>query len=314
MESRQLGNTTLKTAPIIFGGNIFGWTVDEKKSYGLLDAFTGEGFNAIDSADVYSRWVPGNSGGESETIIGNWMKKKNNRAQVLITTKGGADSGHGPDLTAKNIIESAERSLKRLQTDYIDLYYSHFDDGTTPVDETLEAYARLVAAGKILFIGTSNMSPERIRASMEASDAKSFPRYQTLQPLYNLYDREKYETGYLDLATEYDLAVTPYYALASGFLTGKYRSEADLGKSQRGGGIAKYLNEKGNRILAALDEVSKRYSSTPARVSIAWLISQPTITAAIASATSAAQVEDFSRAVSLRLADEDLTMLTAAGN
>ncbi|RYY54157.1 MAG: aldo/keto reductase [Chitinophagaceae bacterium] len=314
MEKRKLGRTNLETAPVIFGGNIFGWTVDEGKSFELLDAFTDKGFNTIDTADVYSRWVPGNKGGESELIIGNWVKKKNNRKQVIIATKAGADFGNGPDLSAKNIIASAEASLKRLQTDYIDLYQSHFDDGTTPVDETLEAYAQLVAAGKVLYIGTSNMTPLRITQSLDASRTRSLPRYETLQPQYNLYDREKFEQEYQQLAKDNELGVIPYYSLASGFLTGKYRSEADLGKSQRGGGIKKYLGEKGRRILKALDEVSEARSATPAQVSLAWLVAQPTITAAIASATSIQQLDDFSKAAALVLTVDELEKLTKAGN
>ncbi|MET0636849.1 MAG: aldo/keto reductase [Chitinophagaceae bacterium] len=313
MEKRQLGATSLQSTPIVFGGNIFGWTVDRKKSFELLDAFTDKGFNAIDTADVYSRWVPGNKGGESETIIGEWMNQKDNRDQVLLFTKGGADAGHGPDLSAKNIIESVEHSLRRLQTDHIDLYFSHFDDGKTPVDETLEAYSRLVAAGKLLFIGTSNMSRERIVASLESSDQSSYPRYQVLQPLYNLYDREKFETEYLDLVTEQGMGVTAYYSLASGFLTGKYRTEQDLNKSPRGAGIKKYLDAKGHRILEALDKVSEAHRATPAQVAIAWLIRQPAITAAIASATSKNQVEDFSKAVELKINEEEMKMLTASG-
>ncbi|RYY57607.1 MAG: aldo/keto reductase [Chitinophagaceae bacterium] len=313
MEKRQLGRTSLHTAPIIFGGNIFGWTVDEKKSLELLDAFTDKGFNTIDTADVYSRWVPGNKGGESEQIIGNWMRKKNNREKVIIATKAGADFGNGPNLTAKNIIASAEASLARLQTDHIDLYQSHFDDGTTPVEETLEAYAKLIAAGKVLYIGTSNMSPVRITASLEASRKQSLPRYETLQPQYNLYDREKFEKEYQQLAKDHELGVIPYYSLASGFLTGKYRSEADFGKSQRGGGIKKYLDDKGHRILAALDKVSEAHQATPAQVSLAWLIAQPTITAAIASATSLTQLEDFSKAVELKLDENEMNELTKAG-
>lgn len=314
METRILGNSTLQTEPIIFGGNIFGWTVDEKKSFELLDAFTGKGFNAIDTADIYSRWKPGNQGGESETIIGNWFKQKGNRSKVLLSTKAGGDFGNGPDLSAKNIIASAEKSLKRLQTDYIDLYQSHFDDGTTPVEETLGAYDQLVKSGKVRFIGTSNMSPDRIKASIEASEQKQLPRYETLQPLYNLIEREKFEKEYQPLAKQYNLGVIPYFALASGFLTGKYRSEADLGKSQRGQGIKKYLDKRGLGILAALDKVSDAHNATPAQVSIAWLISQPTITAAIASATSIEQIDDFSKAVELNLNENELKQLTEAGN
>jgi aryl-alcohol dehydrogenase-like predicted oxidoreductase len=314
MQQRALGNTTLKTPPLIFGGNIFGWTVDEKKSFELLDAFVGAGFNTIDTADVYSKWVPGNKGGESETIIGNWMKKKGNRDKVIIATKAGADRGHGIDVTAANIIRSCEESLTRLQTDHIDLYQTHYDDNKTPVEETLSAYTQLVKQGKVLFIGTSNMTAQRIMDSMVASSSNELARYDTLQPLYNLYDRESFEKNYLQLCLDQKISVIPYYSLASGFLTGKYRSEEDLNKSQRGGGIKKYLDARGFRILAALDNVSARLGATPAQVAIAWLIAQPAVTAAIASATSTDQLKDLEKATTISLSEEDRNELTKASD
>ncbi len=300
--------------PLIFGGNIFGWTVDEKKSFELLDGFTAAGFNMIDTADVYSRWVPGNKGGESETIIGNWMKKKGNRDKLIIATKAGADMGHGIDVSAKNIIQSAEQSLKRLQTDRIDLYQTHYDNEATPVEETLEAYTRLVKEGKVQFIGTSNMTAGRVKNSIETSEKKELARYETIQPLYNLYDREKFETEYQQLCLDNKLSAIPYYSLASGFLTGKYRSENDLNKSQRGAGIKKYLTARGFNILAALDKISGKYAAEPAQVAIAWLIAQPAVTAAIASATSLEQLKDLEKATTLSLTQEDRDELTRAGN
>lgn len=293
----------------MFGGNIFGWTVDEKKSFELLDAFVNSGFNAIDTADSYSRWAPGNKGGESETIIGKWLKQKGNRAKLIIATKVGSDIGHGTDLSSKHIIFSVENSLKRLQTDYIDLYQSHFDDLNTSPEETLSAYDKLIKEGKVRYIGASNLTKERIEESLQVSRQKGFASYKTLQPLYNLYDREIFETQYRDFCTENNISVIPYYSLASGFLTGKYRSEKDLGKSPRGGGIQKYLTEKGHRILSALDEISARHEATPAQVAIAWLIAQPTVAAAIASSTSIAQWEELARSATLKLSEADLKQL-----
>lgn len=294
----------------MFGGNIFGWTVDEKRSFELLDAFVSSGFNAIDTADSYSRWVPGNKGGESETIIGKWLKQKGNRDKLIIATKVGSDMGSGKkDLSSKHIISSVENSLKRLQTDYIDLYQSHYDDADTSPEETLAAFDQLIKQGKVRYIGASNLSKERIEESLKISREKGFAAYKTLQPLYNLYDREIFETQYRDFCIANNISVIPYYSLASGFLTGKYRSEKDLGKSARGGGIEKYLTEKGYSILKALDEVSARHHATPAQVAIAWLIAQPTIAAAIASATSITQWEDLAKSATLQLSDADLQQL-----
>ena len=313
MEKRTLGNSGIRVAPLAFGGNVFGWTIDEPTSFGLLDAFTDAGFNLIDTADVYSRWAPGNSGGESETIIGNWLKARGNRDRVVIATKVGSDMGNGKTgLSKKHITEAVEASLKRLQTDYIDLYQTHFDDGATPIDETLGTYADLVKQGKVRAIGASNLSPDRLRASLEISRKQGYPRYETFQPGYNLYDRENYEKDIEPIVVEQGLGVINYYSLASGFLSGKYRSEADLGKSARGGGVKKYLNERGFAILAALDEVAALHDATPAEVSIAWLLARPSITAPIASATNPKQLQSLFRGVQLKLEAADVAKLDEA--
>jgi aryl-alcohol dehydrogenase-like predicted oxidoreductase len=313
MEKRKLGNSGLELTPLAFGGNVFGWTIDEKTSFEILDAFTEAGFNFIDTADVYSRWKPGNQGGESETIIGNWLKKRGNRDQILIATKVGADMGQGEkSLTKAYILKAVEDSLKRLQTDYIDLYQSHYDDPETPVEETLEAYAELVKAGKVRVIGASNFSPERLGEALKASREKGLPRYESLQPEYNLYARENFERTLEPLCLENNIGVIPYFSLASGFLTGKYRSEADLNKSPRGGGIGKYLNERGFRILKALDEVAANHTATPAQVALSWLLHRPGITAPIASATSVSQLKDLIHATELKLEPTDLEKLNDA--
>ena len=287
MKKRQLGKSDIHVAPLTFGGNVFGWTLDEKKSFEILDAFLAAGFNFIDTADVYSRWAQGNQGGESETIIGKWMKERGNRQQVILATKVGADMGQGRrDLSEKYIIKAVESSLTRLQTDYIDLYQSHFDDPDTPVEETLATYTKLVKEGKIRLIGASNFTPERLVESLEASKKNGYSAYQTLQPLYNLYDREVFEKDLEPLCIKHSLGVINYYALASGFLTGKYRSEDDLSKSTRGAGNKKYLNERGFTILAALDEVAQKFNSTPATVSIAWLLARPSRASSASARTS----------------------------
>lgn len=313
MKKRKLGNSELRVAPITFGGNVFGWTVDEAKSFEILDGFITAGFNFIDTADVYSRWKPGNKGGESETIIGNWTKSRNNREQVIIATKVGSDMGDGKKgLSKKHITAAVEDSLKRLQTDYIDLYQSHFDDLDTPVEETLGAYDELIKAGKIRWIGASNFSPERLVESLAASTKNNLPMYQTFQPEYNLYNREKFENDYEEICVNNNLGVINYFALASGFLSGKYRSEADLNKSQRGGGVKNYLNERGFKILKALDEVSEQYNANPSSIALAWLISRPSVTAPIASVTSMEQLADLSLAASLELSIEDISILDEA--
>ncbi|HEX8890961.1 MAG TPA: aldo/keto reductase [Pyrinomonadaceae bacterium] len=313
MLKRQLGNSGLEVAPLAFGGNVFGWTIDEQTSFKLLDAFTDSGFNLIDTADIYSRWAEGNTGGESETIIGNWLKRTRRREQVIIATKVGMDMGEGRNgLSKAHILRSVDESLKRLQTDYIDLYQSHQDDPETPIEETLETYAQLIKQGKVKAIGASNFSAERLAQALKLSEEKGLPRYESLQPLYNLYSREEYEKELEPICLEKNVGVINYYALASGFLTGKYRSESDLQKSPRGAGVKKYLNERGFRILKALDQVASRYNSTPARVALAWLIARPGITAPIASATSLEQFNDLVKATKLELDDAAIEQLNNA--
>jgi aryl-alcohol dehydrogenase-like predicted oxidoreductase len=313
MNKRQLGNSDLQVYPIAFGGNVFGWTADEARSFEILDGFTDADFNLIDTADVYSAWAPGNKGGESETIIGNWMQQRKNREKVVIATKVGAGMGPGKKgLSKKYIIQAAEDSLKRLQTDYIDLYQSHYDDLDTPIQETLEAYDELIRSGKVRWIGASNMSPERLVQSLELANQLNLPRYQTLQPEYNLYQREGYENNYEQIVLDNQLGVISYYSLASGFLTGKYRSEEDLDKSQRGGAVKGFMNERGSRILKALDEVSEQYSANQASVALAWLIARPSVTAPIASVTSLGQLSDLVRAAELKLNTEDIAILDDA--
>jgi aryl-alcohol dehydrogenase-like predicted oxidoreductase len=310
MTTKQLGSTDITIHPLSSGGNVFGWTIDEQTSFKLLDAFTGAGFTLIDTADAYSRWKPGNNGGESETIIGNWMKQRKNRTKVVIATKVGSDMGSGKkDLSKKYILKAADDSLKRLQTDYIDLYQSHWDDDATPVEETLDAYAELVKAGKVKWIGASNLSPARLQASFDASAKFNLPRYQTFQPHYNLAFRKEFEEKYETLCLKNHLGVITYFSLAAGFLTGKYRSEADLAKSPRGQGIKKYLNERGLNILAALDSVSARYKTTPAAIALAWLIAKPVVSAPIASATSQTQLDAMIRSVKISLDDEAIELL-----
>ena len=315
MNKRQLGKTSIHVSPLAFGGNVFGWTVDEKKSFDLLDAFTAAGFQLIDTANSYSRWLHGNKGGESETIIGNWIKARRNRDEVVIATKVGSDMGQGyRDISKKYILSAVEDSLRRLQTDYIDLYQTHWDVESIPVEETLEAHAQLVKDGKVRFIGASNISAERLRASLEASAKHGYPRYESLQPSYNLYDRKEFETSMQSLCLEEKLGVINYYSLASGFLTGKYRSEADLGKSARGKGIKKYLDARGFRILSALDEISGQYGVPQAAISLAWLTSKPGITAPIASATSIPQLESLVEGANLSLSEESIAALDRASS
>ena len=313
MEKRKLGNTDLEVYPIAFGGNVFGWTLDEKKSFEILNGFAEAGFNFIDTADVYSRWKPGNSGGESEKIIGNWLKEKKNRHDIILTTKVGSDMGDGKKgLKKEYILKAVEDSLKRLKTDYLDLYQTHFDDESTPVLETLEAYDQLVKDGKIRWIGTSNMSPERIKESLETSAEKGLPSYETLQPHYNLYAREKYESQYEPLALGHGLGVFTYFSLESGFLTGKYRTKEDLKKSPRGGDMDKYFDARGLKILDALDEISKQNDTTPASVALAWLIQRPSVTAPIVSATSLNQLDAIIQAPDLNLNSDAIRFLNGS--
>ena len=312
MEMRKLGNTDLHTAPVVLGGNVFGWTIDEKQSFAVLDEFTALGFNAVDTADVYSRWAHGNEGGESETIIGKWMKARGNRDKVLLITKVGYDMGEGKNISREYMLKQADNSLRRLQTDYIDLYFTHLDDDETPVEETLRAHEELIKAGKVRWIGASNLSPERLRASLEASEAKGLPRYEVFQPEYNLYERQGFEDGVGPICKEHGLGVIAYFALASGFLTGKYRSEDDLGKSARGRGVKKYLSARGMRILKALDETAEKHKTTHAAVSLAWLMAKPPVTAPIASATSVGHLKSFTAAAALKLSGEDVAKLDEA--
>jgi aryl-alcohol dehydrogenase-like predicted oxidoreductase len=312
MQPRQLGHSDLRVAPLMFGGNVFGWTADEKTSFALLDAFVDAGFSGIDTADSYSRWAPGHKGGESETIIGNWLKTSGKRSKVVIATKVGADMGEGRNVRKDYILRAAEASLKRLQIDTIDLYQTHWDDDVTPVEETLAAYAQLVKDGKVRVIGASNLTPARLTASLAANKELGLPRYETLQPLYNLYDRLNFEADYAPICKQEGISVICYYALAAGFLTGKYRSAEDAAKNAaRGGGMKQYLNERGFRILKALDAVAARHAATPAQVSLAWLIAQPNVTP-IASATSLTQLADILKAPRMVLSGEDLAELDKA--
>jgi len=303
MDYRTLGRSPLKVSPLCFGGNVFGWTADEATSFSLLDAWVDAGFNFIDTADVYSRWAPGHTGGESETVIGKWLKASKKRSKVIIATKVGNDMGDGKvGLKAPYIRRAVEDSLRRLQTDCIDLYQSHKDDESTPVAETLQAFAQLVQAGKVRVIGASNFTAARLVESLETSRKQGLPRYESLQPLYNLYDRAVFEKDLQQLCVDQELGVINYYALAAGFLTGKYRSAADASKSARGAmTVSKYLNERGMKILAALDTVSAATGATPGQVSIAWLLTRPAIASPIASATSIAQLNDLVKATELKL-------------
>ena len=313
MIKRKLGNSGLEIAPLAFGGNVFGWTVDEAMSFKLLDAFVAAGFSLVDTADLYSRWVPGNSGGESERIIGNWFKQSGKRDAVVLATKVGMDMGDDrKGLSRKYILRAVEDSLKRLQTDRIDLYQSHTDDPETPLEETLEAYAQLIKEGKVLAIGASNYTEARLAEALVVSEVNGFPRYETLQPEYNLFDRSEYESGLEALCLEKELGVITYYSLASGFLSGKYRSEADLSKSARGQGVKKCLNTRGFRILDALDRVAAAHQATPASVALAWLIARPSVTAPIVSATNLAQLDELVRAATLSLEDNAVALLNEA--
>ena len=310
MKKIQIGKTDLQITPFNLGGNVFGWTLDEQKSFEILDAFVEAGHNFIDTADMYSYWIDGGAGGESETIIGKWMKARGNRDQMIIATKVGGPTGvNETDSGRKHIMETVDKSLERLQTDYIDLYYLHYDDEKTPVEETLRAFDELVKAGKVRHIAASNISPERLKESLEFSDKNNLSKYQALQPLYNLVERKGYETNYAPIVAEHQLTVFPYSALASGFLSGKYRSEADFNKSPRGQGAANYLNENGLNVLNALDQIAEKYQTAPAAVSLAWLSAQPNIGGPIASATSKGQLTEILSSTTLQLDDADLALL-----
>lgn len=309
---RELGKSGLKTGTLAFGGNVFGWTADEATSFRLLDACVDAGINFIDTADVYTIWIPGHKGGESETVIGNWLKKSGKRDKVVIATKVGMEMGPGnKGLSRAHIRKSIEGSLKRLQTDYVDLYQSHEDDKDTPLSETLAAYGELIKEGKVRAIGASNYSAARLREALDIAKRENLPRYESLQPLYNLYDRS-FEKDLEPLCLQEKIGVIPYFPLASGFLTGKYRSEADLGKSPRGYIMKDWLNPRGLRILDALDEVAKAKNATAAQVALAWLIARPSITAPIVSTSNLEQFKDTMAAMQLQLDSASLQKLTEA--
>lgn len=315
MELRRLGTSTLEVSPLALGGNVFGWTIDEARSFDVLDAYTAAGGNFIDTADVYSRWVPGHHGGESETILGRWMRARGNRGRVVIATKVGMEMG--PDakgLSRKHILGSVEASLARLQTDYIDLYISHQDDPTVAVEETLETYDALIQRGLVRAIGASNFSAERLQASLDAAAAGGLPAYVSLQPHYNLVERGSFEGPLARLCQTRGLGVTPYFPLAAGFLSGKYRSAADIARSARARMLGKYLDDRGLGVLAALDAASATLQATPAAIAIAWLLAQPGITAPIVSATSVAQLQTSLSGLALRLPREFLADLDRASH
>ncbi|HXF50022.1 MAG TPA: aldo/keto reductase [Verrucomicrobiae bacterium] len=316
MQKRKLGNSGLEITPLMFGGNVFGWTADEPTSFKLLDAFVDAGLNAIDTAEGYSNWHPGNKGGESETIIGKWLKKTGKRERVIIATKVGwwntPEDNKG--LTKARILQSAEDSLKRLQTDYIDLYQTHKDEPTTPIEERLEAYLKLLSEGKIRAIGASNYTAERLSQALRISGEKHLPRYESLQPLYNLFSRAEFEYELQPLCLKENIGVITYSSLASGFLSGKYRSEADLSKSLRGYRVKKYLNDRGFRILAAVEKVAKEHKTTTAAVALAWLQTRPAVTAPIASATNLAQLEELTSSTRLKLDSASLKLLNEASD
>lgn len=310
MNYKNLGKSSLSVSPLTFGGNVLGWTLDKAESFKILDQFIDAGFNCIDTADTYSTWIKGNQGGESETIIGEWLKNTNKREKVIIATKLGGELGPGQKgLSAAYMKKAVEASLTRLQTDYIDLYQSHYDDPDTPQEETLEAFDKLIKEGKVRYIGASNLSAERLRSSLEISKKNNFAEYISLQPLYNLYDRSKFETEYLPLVKEYNLGVIPYYSLASGFLSGKYRSESDLNKSPRGHGIKKYLNDRGFKILDTLDKVAETHGASPARIALAWLNHKPEITSPIVSATNEKQMNELILSTQISLSPEEMKFL-----
>jgi aryl-alcohol dehydrogenase-like predicted oxidoreductase len=313
MKMRKLGKTDMEIAPLVFGGNVFDWTADQATSFKLLDAFMAAGFNSVDTADAYSKWAPGHKGGESEIVLGEWMKRSGNRKKVIVATKVGMDMGDGKKgLSKQHILRSAEESMKRLQTDYIDLYQSHIDDPDTPLEETLGAYAELIKQGKVRAIGASNHKADRLALALETSRKFGLPAYQTLQPNYSLVERAEYETNLEPLCEKEGLAVINYWPLASGFLSGKYRSENDLAGKPRARNLAKFLNERGLKVLAALDRVAKKYNATPARISLAWLLARPSITAPIVSATNLEQLKDIVASVEIVLDRESIEILNEA--
>ena len=313
MEKRRLGRTDLRIAPLVLGGNVFGWTADKATSFKVLDRFAEAGLNAVDTADAYSSWAPGNKGGESETIIGEWMKARGNRSRMIVVTKVGSPMGQGKEgLSARYIEEAVEASLARLQTDVIDLYLSHFPDMATPFSETLGAYQKLIERGKIRWCGASNLTIALLESAIAVAKAHGLPRYEVLQPEYNLVDRAGFEGGLADICRREEIGVITYFSLAKGFLSGKYRSPEDLTKSPRGGAVKGYLNPRGFRILDALGDVASRHKARPAEVALAWVIARPGVTAPIASATTIEQADSLIRATELSLSEADMAALNEA--
>ena len=313
MQKRKLGNTGFDVAPLALGGNVFGWTADEAMSFRLLDGFVEAGFNLVDTADSYSRWVKGHQGGESETVIGRWVARRKKHDDVIIATKVGSDMGQGHKILRKDyILQACDASLRRLKVDCIDLYQSHWDDENTPFEETLSAYDQLLRQGKVKAIGASNLSAPRLRQALDVAKQNKLPRYATLQPHYNMYERATFEGELQSLCVRENVGVITYFSLAAGFLTGKYRSEADFGKSARGPGMKKFMNPRGTKILDALDEVSTHYSATPAQIALAWLMARPGVTAPIASATNPDQLRDLLRSAEIKLDSESIAALDRA--
>lgn len=308
MQTRKLGTSGLEIAPLVLGGNVFGWTADREASFAVLDAFAGAGFNAVDTADVYSRWAPGHQGGESETVLGDWMKVRGNRDRIVLITKVGSEIPAGKGLRAAYIQQACEASLKRLQTDRIDLYFSHFPDKETPIAETLEAHQRLIDQGKVRAVGASNYDAAGLKEALDAAGGGR-ARYSVLQPHYNLVVRDQYEGALEDLCVKEGLGVIPYFALASGFLTGKYRTEADLKKSARGGRMKELLQGRGQALLAAMDKAAARHNATLAQVALSWLMARPSVTVPIASATTAAQMKELTPSAAIKLTTEDIKEL-----
>lgn len=311
MQYKTIGTTNIKTPPIVFGGNVFGWTLDKKESFEILDKIFDKGFTFIDTADVYSRWADGNDGGESEKIIGEWMKSRGNRQEVAIATKVGSSMQQGGDknISKNYILKAVEDSLQRLKTDYIDLYFTHWDDNKTPVEETLSAYQKLIEQGKVRHIGASNLSPERLQASLDAAKKDGLPKYEVFQPEYNLLERDKFEGKIKDICVKNNLGVTSYFSLASGFLTGKYRQESDFEGKKRKDFVEKYLNRRGLEVLDTLDQISEKHNVSNAAVALAWTMEKPGITAPIASATKQSHLKAFTDAASLELSEQEMGVL-----
>ena len=311
MEKMSLGTTGLQISPVVFGGNVFGWTLDEKESFKILDEIFKRGITTIDTADSYSHWAPGNSGGESETIIGNWLKERGNRDEIVLATKVGSNPGHeGRNVTKDYILKAAEDSLRRLKTDHIDLYFTHWDNEDTPVEETLEAYSQLIKQGKVLHIGASNLTPERIKASLKAAEEGGLPKYEVLQPEYSLVEKEKFESKYQPIAKAHNMGVLTYFSLASGFLTGKYRQPQDI-KGSREELIRKYFDEKGLKILQTLDMISENHGVSNAAVALRWLMQRPQVSAPIASATKEEHLKAFEEAVNMKLSRDEMERLNS---